>query len=79
MTSTPLADLSSQHAVVADEIAEGWQRVLAKPAFIGGPQITKFEAAAFIRTAQLGAGALVREERTVGDFALVGMDAVVTP
>ena len=53
MTSIPLVDLNSQHAVVADEIAAGWQQVLAKTAFIGGPQITKFEIeyAAFIGTA----------------------------
>ena len=50
MTSIPFVDLSAQHAAVADEIAEGWRDVLAATAFIGGPQIAKFEAeyAAFI-------------------------------
>ena len=53
MTSIPLVDLSAQHAAVADEVAEGWREVLSRTAFIGGPQIAKFEAeyAAFIGTA----------------------------
>jgi dTDP-4-amino-4,6-dideoxygalactose transaminase len=50
VTSIPLVDLSAQHAAVAVEVAEGWRDVLARTAFIGGPQIAKFEAdyAAFI-------------------------------
>ena len=53
MTSIPLVDLRAQHAAVADEIAEGWREVLARTAFIGGPQVAKFEAeyAAFIGAA----------------------------
>ena len=43
MTSIPLVDLSAQHAAVADEVAEGWQEVLARTAFIGGPQVAAFE------------------------------------
>lgn len=43
MTSIPLVDLSAQHAAVADEVAEGWQLVLARTAFIGGPQVAAFE------------------------------------
>src|SRR5713101_3880042 len=43
MTSIPLVDLSAQHAAVADEVAEGWQEVLAQTAFIGGPQVAAFE------------------------------------
>jgi dTDP-4-amino-4,6-dideoxygalactose transaminase len=39
----PLVNLNAQHAVVADEIAEGWQEVLARGAFIGGPQVAAFE------------------------------------
>jgi dTDP-4-amino-4,6-dideoxygalactose transaminase len=39
----PLVDLSAQHAVVADEVAQGWQQVLAQTAFIGGPQVAAFE------------------------------------
>jgi dTDP-4-amino-4,6-dideoxygalactose transaminase len=52
VTSIPLVDLSAQHAAVAVEVAEGWRDVLARTAFIGGPQIAKFEAdyAAFIGT-----------------------------
>ena len=50
MTSIPLVDLSAQHAAVAAEVAEGWRDVLARTAFIGGPQIASFESdyAAFI-------------------------------
>ena len=40
----PLVDLSAQHATVADEVAQGWQEVLAKTAFVGGPQVPAFEA-----------------------------------
>jgi dTDP-4-amino-4,6-dideoxygalactose transaminase len=40
----PLVDLSAQHAAVADEVAQGWQEVLAKTAFIGGPQVAAFES-----------------------------------
>jgi dTDP-4-amino-4,6-dideoxygalactose transaminase len=50
LTSIPLVDLSAQHAAVAAEVAEGWRDVLARTAFIGGPQIASFESeyAAFI-------------------------------
>jgi dTDP-4-amino-4,6-dideoxygalactose transaminase len=43
MTSIPLVDLAAQHAAVADEVAEGWQEVLARTTFIGGPQVATFE------------------------------------
>ena len=43
MTSIPLVDLNAQHEAVAEEIAEGWQEVLARTAFIGGPQVAAFE------------------------------------
>jgi dTDP-4-amino-4,6-dideoxygalactose transaminase len=39
----PLVDLSAQHAEVGAEIAEGWQAVLDRTAFIGGPQVGQFE------------------------------------
>jgi dTDP-4-amino-4,6-dideoxygalactose transaminase len=39
----PLVDLSVQHAAVAEEVARGWQEVLATTAFIGGPQVAGFE------------------------------------
>ncbi|MET0134331.1 MAG: DegT/DnrJ/EryC1/StrS family aminotransferase [Kibdelosporangium sp.] len=39
----PPVDLSSQHAEVADEVAAGWEAVLAKTAFVGGPQVAEFE------------------------------------
>jgi dTDP-4-amino-4,6-dideoxygalactose transaminase len=53
VTSIPLVDLSAQHAAVAAEVAEGWRDVLARTAFIGGPQITRFETeyAAFVGVA----------------------------
>jgi dTDP-4-amino-4,6-dideoxygalactose transaminase len=52
VTSIPLVDLAAQHAVVADEIAEGWRQVLAGTSFIAGPQVATFESeyAAFIGT-----------------------------
>jgi dTDP-4-amino-4,6-dideoxygalactose transaminase len=43
MTTIPLVDLSAQHAAVADEVAAGWQEVLARTAFIGAPQVAAFE------------------------------------
>lgn len=43
MNSIPLVDLAAQHAAVAEEVALGWQEVLAKTAFIGGPQVAAFE------------------------------------
>jgi dTDP-4-amino-4,6-dideoxygalactose transaminase len=52
VTSIPLVDLSAQHTAVAEEVAKGWQEVLAQTAFIGGPQVAAFEAeyAAFVGT-----------------------------
>jgi dTDP-4-amino-4,6-dideoxygalactose transaminase len=43
VTSIPLVDLSAQHAAVAEEVADGWREVLARTAFIGGPQVAAFE------------------------------------
>lgn len=43
MSLIPLVDLSSQHAQVADEVAQGWQEVLSRTAFIGGAQVAAFE------------------------------------
>lgn len=42
--AVPLVDLSASHAQVADEIAAGWDAVLGRTAFIGGPQVAAFEA-----------------------------------
>lgn len=52
MNPIPLVDLRAQHAAVAGEVAEGWQQVLARTAFIDGPQVAAFENeyAAFIGT-----------------------------
>ena len=44
MNSIPLVDLRSQHAVVADEVAQGWRDVLAETAFVGGRQVAAFES-----------------------------------
>ncbi|ANZ36982.1 erythromycin biosynthesis sensory transduction protein eryC1 [Lentzea guizhouensis] len=41
----PPVDLKFQHAEVADEVAAGWEQVLANTAFIGGPQVGAFEQA----------------------------------
>jgi dTDP-4-amino-4,6-dideoxygalactose transaminase len=43
MSDIPLVDLAAQHAVVADEIARGWADVLARTAYIDGPQVAAFE------------------------------------
>jgi dTDP-4-amino-4,6-dideoxygalactose transaminase len=52
MSVIPLVDLSAQHAAVATEVVCGWQRVLARSAFINGPQVAGFEQefAAFSKT-----------------------------
>ena len=42
--SIPLVDLGAQHAEVAAEVAEGWAKVLARTAFVGGPAVAAFEA-----------------------------------
>ena len=43
MDPVPLVDLKAQHAAVAGEVAAGWQEVLARTAFVGGPQVAAFE------------------------------------
>jgi dTDP-4-amino-4,6-dideoxygalactose transaminase len=43
VSAVPLVDLAAQHRAVADEVAEGWREVLARCAFIGGPQVAAFE------------------------------------
>ena len=52
MNPIPLVDLAAQHAAVAAEVADGWRQVLARTAFIDGPQVAAFESeyAAFIGT-----------------------------
>ena len=48
----PLVDLAAQHVAVAQDVADGWAQVLARTAFIDGPQVAAFENeyAAFIGT-----------------------------
>lgn len=41
----PLVDLKAQHAEIADEIADGFARVIAATAFILGPDVVEFETA----------------------------------
>jgi dTDP-4-amino-4,6-dideoxygalactose transaminase len=41
----PPVDLSIQHDEIAEEVAAGWGDVLAKTAFVGGPQVSAFEQA----------------------------------
>lgn len=43
MTVIPLVDLTVQHAEIAQEVAQGWQDVLDRTSFIGGPQVAAFE------------------------------------
>lgn len=40
----PLVDLAAQHGEVADEVAAGFAEVIASTAFVGGPQVGRFEA-----------------------------------
>jgi dTDP-4-amino-4,6-dideoxygalactose transaminase len=42
--AVPFLDLASPHAEIADEVNAGWAEVLARTAFVGGPQIKAFEA-----------------------------------
>jgi dTDP-4-amino-4,6-dideoxygalactose transaminase len=44
MSNIPLVDLAAQHAAVAEEVRAGWDAVLARTAFIGGPRVAEFEA-----------------------------------
>jgi dTDP-4-amino-4,6-dideoxygalactose transaminase len=44
MTAIPLVDLRAAHAEVAEEVAEGLDRVLASGAFVKGPDVAAFEA-----------------------------------
>lgn len=39
----PLVDLAAQHAEVADEVKEGWQRVIDRSAYILGDEVETFE------------------------------------
>lgn len=41
----PLVDLKAQHAEIAEEVAEGFAKVIADTAFVLGPQVREFEAA----------------------------------
>jgi dTDP-4-amino-4,6-dideoxygalactose transaminase len=42
--SVPFVDLAAQHREVADEVAAGLAEVIAATSFVGGPQVTAFEA-----------------------------------
>jgi dTDP-4-amino-4,6-dideoxygalactose transaminase len=41
--SVPLVDLGWQHDQIAEEVGRGFAAVMAKTAFIGGPQVAQFE------------------------------------
>jgi dTDP-4-amino-4,6-dideoxygalactose transaminase len=43
VTGVPLVDLAWQHEQIAHEVEEGWKRVLAETAFVGGPAVAAFE------------------------------------
>jgi len=45
MSPIPLVDLRAQHAEIADEVREGFERVLAATSFILGREVAEFEAA----------------------------------
>jgi dTDP-4-amino-4,6-dideoxygalactose transaminase len=44
MGSIPLVDLAAQQAEVAVEVAAGWQEVLDRSSFVGGPHVAAFES-----------------------------------
>lgn len=44
MGSIPLVDLAAQQAEVAVEVAAGWQEILDRSGFIGGPKVAGFES-----------------------------------
>ncbi|MEJ2888013.1 DegT/DnrJ/EryC1/StrS family aminotransferase [Actinomycetospora aeridis] len=41
--TVPLVDLAAQHHEIADEVAAGWADVVARSAFVGGPEVAAFE------------------------------------
>ncbi len=41
--AVPLVDLGWQHGQIAEEVDRGFAEVIAKTAFIGGPQVAQFE------------------------------------
>ncbi|SEM33815.1 DegT/DnrJ/EryC1/StrS family aminotransferase [Streptacidiphilus jiangxiensis] len=43
MDQIPLVDLAAAHAEIADEIRTGFDRVLARTAFVGGEEVAAFE------------------------------------
>jgi dTDP-4-amino-4,6-dideoxygalactose transaminase len=45
VTPIPLVDLKAAHAEVADEVARGMADVIARTAFIDGPEVAEFETA----------------------------------
>lgn len=52
----PLVDLGWQHAVIADDVSAGWERVVEERCFVHGPPVSAFEQAF---AAQCGAPACV--------------------
>jgi dTDP-4-amino-4,6-dideoxygalactose transaminase len=44
-TTIPLVDLNLQHAVIEDEILNGWARLVDESSFIQGPDVEHFERA----------------------------------
>jgi dTDP-4-amino-4,6-dideoxygalactose transaminase len=44
MGSIPLVDLAAQQAEVAVEVAVGWQEILDRNGFVGGPKVAAFES-----------------------------------
>jgi len=51
VSNIPLVDLAAQHKAVAEDVERGFAGVLARTAFIGGPEVAQFEKefAAFCR------------------------------
>jgi dTDP-4-amino-4,6-dideoxygalactose transaminase len=43
METIPFLDLHRQYLGIADEVKAGWDKVLEKTAFAGGPFVTEFE------------------------------------
>jgi dTDP-4-amino-4,6-dideoxygalactose transaminase len=45
VTTVPFVDLHPQHREIADEVAAGFDRVIANTAFVGGQAVSRFEQA----------------------------------
>ncbi len=71
----PLVDLSRQHHQIRDEVRGGWDRVLARTAFVLGPEVAEFETA-FASFSGVGHCIGVANGTDALELALRAMDVV---